>query len=140
MASPASGPRAAARADRGRPTCRTGLSDLVGTISEAEFPAPATGIAAAPLRDLVGAAPDHQSLSIHQRVGDLASRSFQLAADRLPRDTQSGGGLLVAQAIEIDQAQRLDLIDGELHLLELACADADRLEDSRAWQAGDKPF
>ena len=62
----------------------------------------------------------------------LRRADFQHSSDRLPRYAQPGRRLLVTQALEIDQPQGFHFVDGQPNVLELAGADARRLEHRRS--------
>ena len=66
--------------------------------------------------------------------------ALEHAADGLARDAHGRGGLLVAEALEVDEADRLELVDRELQMLELAGGDARRLEERDAGDARDGAF
>jgi hypothetical protein len=86
--------------------------------------------------DPVLATADKDGLASDQRLGHLAAATLENASDGLARDTHDRSGLLVAQALEINEADRLELVDGELQLLQLPGRHAGRLEERDARDSG----
>ena len=74
--------------------------------------------------DAVLAAADEDRLAVDQRLGDLGTATLEHAADGLSRDAHRRGRLLVAEALEIDEADRLELVDGQRKLLKLTARHA----------------
>ena len=85
-------------------------------------------------------APDEDRLAADQCLGDLGAAALQHAADGLARDAHGLSGLLVAQRLEVDEANRLELVDGKLELLELPRGHARRLEQRDARDASHGTF
>ena len=65
-------------------------------------------------------AADEDRFAADQRLGDLGAAALEDAADGLARDSHGRGGLLVTESLEVDEADRLELVDRELQVLELA--------------------
>jgi SAM-dependent methyltransferase len=93
--------------------------------------------AAAVRAEVHGTALDAERLAVDQCVGDLSVRRFDDAAESRARDPHASGGLLVVQALEISQAQRLELVEGHDDLLETAQGNPGGLEHRRARAAAD---
>jgi len=58
-------------------------------------------------------AADEDGLAVDQRLGDLGAAPLEDAADGLARYAHRRGRLLVAETLKIDEADRLELIDGQ---------------------------
>ena len=86
------------------------------------------------------AAADEDGLAIDQRLGDLGTAALEHAAHGLARDAHGLGSLLVAEGLEVDEANGLELVDGQLELLELTGRYAGRLEERDAGDAFDGAF
>ena len=81
------------------------------------------------------AAADEDGLAADERLRHAGAAALEHAPDGLARDAHDLGGLLVAQTLEVDQADRLELVDPELQLLQIARRHAGGLEERDARQA-----
>lgn len=90
----------------------------------------------APWLDPVLPAADEDRFAVDQRLSDLGAAALQHTADGLARYAHGLSGLLVAQPLEVDETNRLELVDSQLQLLELPRRDARWLEQR---DAGDTP-
>jgi hypothetical protein len=82
--------------------------------------------------DAILAAADQDGLAGDQRFGHLGARAFQDAAHCLTGDPHHLSRLFVAQALEIDEPNRLELVDRQPELLELSGRHTCRLEEREA--------
>jgi hypothetical protein len=94
----------------------------------------------APRLDTVLTASDEDGLAAHERLGHTGAAPLEDAPDGLAGDAHDLGGLFVAQSLEVDEADGLELVDAELQLLELARRYARGLEQRDARHAGDGAF
>ena len=83
-----------------------------------------------------GAALDEECFSIHQSVGDLFMSGFENSAERLARNAHFLRGVGLIKSLEIGQADRLDFIDGQCHLLQSRQRDSSRFVVIRLRQLG----
>ena len=90
--------------------------------------------------DAVLPAADEDRLAADQRLGDLGAATLEDAADSLSRDAHRRGRLFVAEALEVDEANRLELVDGQVQLLEFASRNACGLEQGHARHAAHGTF
>ena len=90
--------------------------------------------------DAVLPAADEDGLAADERLGDLGAATLEDATDGLSRHAHRRSRLLVTEALEIDEADGLELVDGQRQLLELAAGDAGRLEQGHARHAADGAF
>ena len=67
--------------------------------------------------DFNGAALDEQRFSIHQGIGDFSVRRFEDPAERLAGNAHLLRSIGLIKPLQISQADRLELIDGQCHLL-----------------------
>ena len=73
-----------------------------------------------PRLDAVLPAADEDGLAGDERLGDLGAAALQDAADGLARHAHRRRRLFVAEALEVDEADGLELVDGQRELLEIA--------------------
>jgi hypothetical protein len=105
-----------------------GLPPLAGVC-----PAGLAGEAAQAARlHTVLAAADEDGLAPHEGLCHAGAATLEHAPDGLAGDAHDLGGLFMAQALEIDESDGLELVDAELQLLELASGHAGRLEQRDA--------
>ena len=78
--------------------------------------------------ELYGSSFEPNGLAPHERVGDLAARGGQDPTDRGARASHLFGDLVLVVPLVVGEADRLELIEGQHHLLQLPQGDANRLE------------
>jgi hypothetical protein len=78
--------------------------------------------------DAVLPAADEDGLAGDQGLGDLGAAALEHTSDRLAGDAHGRRRLLVAESLEIDEADGLELIDGQRELLQVAPRHPRRLE------------
>jgi hypothetical protein len=83
---------------------------------------------------------DEDGFATDQSFGDLGVAALEHAADGLARDAHRLGGLRMAEPFEVDEADRLQLVDRELQVFEFASGDAGGFEERNAWDTGDGAF
>jgi hypothetical protein len=85
----------------------------------------------------VRAATDEDRLAADESLGDFGATALEYAADCLAGDAHGLGRLSVAEALQVDEADRLELVDRELQMLELTGGYPGRLEEGDPGAAGD---
>jgi hypothetical protein len=85
----------------------------------------------------VAATADEDRFSVDERLGHFGATALEDAADRLAGDAHGFGRLSVAEALQVDEADRLQFVDRELQVLELAGGYSGRLEEGDAGGSGD---
>jgi hypothetical protein len=80
---------------------------------------------------------DQHPLPVDQRLGDLPAGLFEHSADRRPGDTHALGGVRLIQSFNVDQAQRLELVEMDGDRLELIDRGARRFENRHAGEVLD---
>jgi hypothetical protein len=73
--------------------------------------------------------PDHERGRVDEGPGDLRPGGPEKALDGAPGDPHAAAGLGLVEALEIAEAQRLELVEVETDDLQVAERDAPRLED-----------
>jgi len=85
-------------------------------------------------------ATDLDRLAADQGIGDLGATPLEHAADGLSGDAHGLGRSLVAQALEVHEADRLELVHGQPEPVELPCRYSGGLEKRDARDARDRTF
>ena len=84
-------------------------------------PVPARLASQRPLAGEVDRPPfDPKDLSLDQGLGRLPAGGLQDASEGCPRHSHLLGGLILVEALEIGEAKRLQLIEGEYNISEVA--------------------
>jgi hypothetical protein len=100
----------------------------------------ARGAAELPRLHSVLPAADKDGLAADEGFRDRGAPAFQHATDGLPRHAHRRSRLLVTEALEVHETDRLELVDGQRQLLELTTGDAGGLEQRHMGHAANRTF